>query len=73
MAKKANYSASKRINDVIVALIRAGWEYLGRNKHSRVRSPDGKTTITVPFKMSDHRAELNWISQIRRQGVEVPA
>jgi len=72
MAKKDRYSTSERINGIVRALIKAGWELIRHKRHPRLRSPDGKTNLTVPFTPSDHRAEINWISQIRRQGVVVP-
>jgi predicted RNA binding protein YcfA (HicA-like mRNA interferase family) len=73
MAKRNRYSASDKINEIVRALIKAGWELIRHKRHPRLRSPDGKTHLTVPFTPSDHRAELNWISQIRLQGVTVPA
>jgi predicted RNA binding protein YcfA (HicA-like mRNA interferase family) len=73
MARLQRYSNNDRINDVARYLInKAGWEKLHNNKHWRLRSPDGKTTITVPHSPSDHRSGLNWMSHLRHTGVIIP-
>jgi predicted RNA binding protein YcfA (HicA-like mRNA interferase family) len=69
----SHYSSCDTINDVARRLVKAGWELVGGTKHRRLRSPDGKLTITVPVRPSDHRATKNWLSQIRRAGVEIPS
>lgn len=73
MAKAQRYSTCNIINDIVKRLIRQGWEALKGRGHPRIKSPDGKITITVPKTPSDHRSTMNWISQIRRCGVELPA
>lgn len=72
MAKR-KYSANELVNDIATRLVQSGWERLHKNRHWRLRSPDGKTTVTVPGSCSDHRAGLNWRSQLRHIGVEIPA
>lgn len=67
------YSACDRINRIVKELVNAGWEALRCKGHPRIKSPDGKITLTVPGSPSDHRSALNWISQIRRLGVAIPA
>lgn len=63
------YSASKRINAIVHRMLKAGWSALGRKSHPRIKSPDGKLTLTIPSSPSDWRSELNWISQARNSGV----
>lgn len=63
------YSKCKAINDVVIKLLKDGWEVLRLNGgHPRIKSPDGKTTLTVPKTPSDWRTEKNWMSQARRAG-----
>jgi predicted RNA binding protein YcfA (HicA-like mRNA interferase family) len=66
-------SRDQRIDHACKALLRAGWSVVSRHNHPRLRAPDGKLTITVPFNKSDGRATLNWFSQIRRAGVDLQA
>ena len=73
MARLKQYSTSTRINAAARAFVSAGWDNVSRGKHGRLRSPDGKTTITVPLTPSDWRSEKNWFSQLSRSGIEVPA
>ena len=73
MAKMRRYSTSDAINRIVKGLIKNDWTLVRCNRHPRLQSPDGRTTLTVPMTPSDHRAEKNWIHQLRRQGVEVTA
>ncbi len=71
MAKR--YSTSNKINDVVKWLLRCGWCVKSTKRHVRIESGDGTMNLTVPKTPSDHRAELNWISQARRIGVDLTA
>lgn len=71
MSKTRRYSTSDRINDIVKDLIKKGWSLIQGSRHARLRSPDGKVTVTVPKTPSDHRAALNWISQCRNSGVPI--
>ena len=73
MSKPSRYSTCDIINKIVQALLKVGWRALKGRGHPRLKSPDGKLTITVPKTPSDHRSSLNWISQIRRCGVVIPA
>lgn len=72
MPKRKCYSLCGPINDTARKLVKANWEMISEKRHVRLRSPNGKLTITVPFSPSDTRAEKNWHSQIRNLGVIVP-
>lgn len=70
--RTGSYSESELINKVAKDLVKAGWESKVCKKHPRLRNPATGQVITIPKTPSDHRSALNWISQIRRAGVEVP-
>jgi len=71
MAKHREYSTDERVNAIARRMVASGWERLRNNGHWRIRSPDGRVTVTVPRTPSDHRAGLNWISNLRRTGIDV--
>jgi len=73
MSRPRRFSSCDRINAIVKGLLKQGWCSLKVKGHPRIKSPDGKITITVPISPSDHRVALNWISQLRRSGVEVSA
>ena len=72
MAKKHRYSTCEIINRIVKELIKLGWAALPVRGHPRLKSPDGKITITYSKTPSDHRTAHNWISQLRRCGVDIP-
>lgn len=72
MTSRHRYSKDDRINAVVHALLEQNWTAAYGHRHARVRSPDGRITLTVPGSPSDNRAALNWIAQIRRTGVPLP-
>ena len=41
-----------------------------RGRHPKLVSPDGRRMIPVSISSSDHRARLNFRSQLRRLGVD---
>jgi len=61
------FSRDKRVQSICEALIAKGFTAWMGGVHPRLRSPDGRVTITVPRTPSDYRAALNWKSQVRRQ------
>ena len=71
MSGRPQYSGCKAINEICKGMVKAGWLPKKSKKHSRLVAPDGKFTLTVPTSPSDHRAALNFISDVRRQGVTV--
>lgn len=71
MSKMRRYSTCDTINGIVKDLIKAGWELIKGGRHPRLRSPDGKNTLTIPKTPSDRRATLNWIAQARHAGVSV--
>lgn len=73
MAKMRRYSTCDIVNRITKELVKLGWESLKVRGHPRIKSPDGKITITVPKSPSDHRSTQNWIHQLKRSGIEVPA
>lgn len=61
------YSNSKVINEVCYGLVKSGeWELKSDKRHCRLRNNRTGHVLTVPFSPSDHRAEKNWLSQVRR-------
>lgn len=73
MSKHSRYSTCDIINKIVRALLKLGWQALKGRGHPRLKSPDGKLTITVPKSPSDHRSTQNWIHQLKRNGVAIPA
>jgi predicted RNA binding protein YcfA (HicA-like mRNA interferase family) len=69
MARRKHVSTSEVVTKIVRRLVDVGWSLDRGTRHHRMRSPDGKINLTVAGSPSDHRAALNWISQIRRQGV----
>lgn len=63
-------STCPTIRKICKNLLQSGWIVKSHNRHPRLTNGAG-LTITVPSTPSDHRATLNWISQIRRLGVPV--
>lgn len=61
------YSSDSFINRTVHQLIAAGFEPFRGARHYRLRSPNGKLTITVPGTPGDRRVTLNWRAQVRRQ------
>lgn len=59
-------STDPAIVQKVQQLCQSGWTLQRGSKHWRVKSPSGRTTLTIPGTPSDKRAALNWISQIRR-------
>lgn len=60
------YSKSREIDRIVRALVAAGWSFRRGGKHGRLRSPEGRTALTVPVTPSDHRSPANFRSQVRR-------
>jgi predicted RNA binding protein YcfA (HicA-like mRNA interferase family) len=73
MSKSSRYSTCDIINKIVKALLKLGWQSLKGRGHPRLKSPDGQITITVPKTPSDHRSTQNWIHQLKRSGVAIPA
>jgi predicted RNA binding protein YcfA (HicA-like mRNA interferase family) len=68
----SRYSSRDIINKIVKALLKLGWEPLMSRGHPRIKSPDGKLTITVPKTPSDHRSTQDWIHQLKHCGVAIP-
>lgn len=67
MSAIQKFSTSKVINDVVRALLKTGeWEVKFGKRHRRLQNVATQKVITIPGSPSDHRAEKNWLSQIRR-------
>ncbi len=59
------YSKSRSIAAFVAMLLREGWHYDAGRRHGKLTSPGGRR-IAVPGTPSDHRAFLNFRSDIRR-------
>lgn len=60
------YSGCKEIDSLVRSLVRSGWTFRRGGKHGRVRSPDGKASVTVPSTPSDWRSSRNFVRDLRR-------
>lgn len=60
------YCANKEIDRLVRNQIKEGWHFRWGGKHGRLRSPDGKTTLSVPCTPSDRRAFINFLCDVRR-------
>ena len=69
----AKYSQCERTEQIARGLVKLGWVEIARNKHVRLADPERRRTVTVARTPSDGRAVLNWISQLRREGIDVDA
>lgn len=56
---------------LIEAAVDHGWTVVSKTKNIQLRSPDGKSMVTVHASESDHRANRNTRSRLRRCGVDV--
>lgn len=65
------YSNDMQIEQVCRSLVKDGWRAVSHHKHVKMRSPDGSTVVVVPSTPSDWRSVLNWLSQLRRKGVDL--
>ncbi len=67
------YSKNRTINTACDRLVRSGeWAVKSTNRHCRLQHVRSGHVLTVPFSPGDHRAELNWLSQVRRDyGVSI--
>lgn len=63
---------NETIREVVLKLLKAGWQVKSRNCHLKLFNDDTRKTITVPLSPSDSRSALNWICQIKRCGVVIP-
>jgi len=59
------YSKDKRIEQLVRQLIRQDWRFNFGGKHGRLCSPDGRKILFVPISPSDHRAFLNFRTDVR--------
>ncbi|WOG26260.1 hypothetical protein [Endozoicomonas sp. 8E] len=57
-------SKDRRIEKLVMDLLKLGWIYQGGKKHGKVISPAGKK-LAVPGTPSDVRAYFNFRSRIR--------
>jgi hypothetical protein len=55
-----------KLQALVVELVDEGYQLEQGAKHVTVRSPSGKRVGTIASTPSDHRAQLNSISDIRR-------
>ncbi|AUI65282.1 hypothetical protein C5N92_07530 [Glaesserella australis] len=62
------YSSNKDINQLIKGLVKVGWWFHRRSKHSELWSPDRKQRIFISVSPSDKRAYMKLKSNLRRIG-----
>lgn len=62
------YSSDKHINQFVTQLVKIGWLFTHRSKHSLLISPDGLQHIFVASSPSDKRAFLNIKKHVKKFG-----
>ncbi len=67
----AKYSSNKDINQLIKELVKVGWLFHRRSKHSELWSPDRLQRIFLSVSPSDKRAYMKLKSNLKRIGFVV--
>lgn len=67
------YSNCREINHFVRLLIGEGWIFRWGSKHGRIRSPDGRSSVTVPTTPGDWRSARNFLRDVRKSGGKSPA
>lgn len=62
------FSSDKHIHQHIKKLIKEGWTFNRRSKHSELRSKDGKQKIFLSVTPSDKRAYMKFKSNLKKMG-----
>lgn len=62
------YSSNKDIHQFVQNLIRFGWTFNRRSKHSEIWSPDRKQRLFISVSPSDKRAYMKLKSNVKRLG-----
>ena len=73
MASGKKLSSDKTINGICQRLLRAGWTARTTGRHPQIKSPCGTKRFTVNKTPNDSHAVKNFIADLKRAGVEVPA
>lgn len=62
------YSSNKDIHQFIQKLIKLGWIFNRRSKHSEIWSPDKKQRLFISVSPSDKRAYMKLKSNLKKRG-----
>lgn len=62
------YSSDKHIHQYVKKLVKEGWTFNRRAKHSELRSKDGEQIIFLSVSPSDERAIMKLKSNLKRCG-----
>ncbi|RRN04434.1 hypothetical protein V5G99_06690 [Bibersteinia trehalosi] len=62
------YSSNKDTHQLIQELIKLGWTFNRRSKHSEIWSPDRKQRLFISVSPSDKRAYMKLKSNLRKHG-----
>jgi 4-hydroxyphenylpyruvate dioxygenase-like putative hemolysin len=73
MATGKKLSNDKAINGICQKLMQAGWVARTTGKHPQLKSPCGTKRLTINKTPTDHHAVKNFMADIKRAGIEVPA
>ncbi len=62
-------SKNELIAKVVKTLLKEGWIVRSTKRHMKLGHPEKPQVVTVPGTPSDNRAAMNWVHQLRRQGI----
>ncbi len=63
------YCRHPEIDRLVSQLVQDGWLFQSGGKHGKLKTPQGRQTLTVPRSPSDHRAWLNFRRDARHADI----